>query len=42
MKPPLRSDTFLLWFGPIAILLIGGAAVGLTIFRARRRAAAKI
>jgi len=37
MKPPLQPDTYLLWFGPLGILLIGGGAVALVIFRARRR-----
>ncbi|HWA31515.1 MAG TPA: cytochrome c-type biogenesis protein [Rhizomicrobium sp.] len=37
MKPPLQPDTYLLWFGPLGILLIGGTAVALVIFRARRR-----
>ena len=36
--PPLRSGTWLLWFGPALFLLIGGVAVLLTI---RRRAAAQ-
>lgn len=37
MKPPLQPDTYLLWFGPLGILLIGGTAVALVIFRARKR-----
>jgi len=37
MKPPLEPDTYLLWFGPLGILLIGGAAVALVIVRARKR-----
>jgi cytochrome c-type biogenesis protein CcmH len=35
--PPLRSATWLLWFGPLLIVLIGGVAVALAV---RRRAAA--
>ena len=37
MKPPLEPLTFALWFGPLGILLIGGAAVALVIVRARKR-----
>ena len=36
--PPLRGATCLLWFGPVLILLAGGAAIFATI---RRRAAAQ-
>jgi cytochrome c-type biogenesis protein CcmH len=25
LKPPLRADTFLLWFGPFIVLALGGA-----------------
>jgi cytochrome c-type biogenesis protein CcmH len=34
MKPPLESDTYLLWFGPLLILLTGGAVAGMVIRRA--------
>jgi len=27
LKPPLRLDTLALWFGPLAVLLLGGAGV---------------
>ncbi|HEY2032096.1 MAG TPA: cytochrome c-type biogenesis protein [Rhizomicrobium sp.] len=37
MKPPLEPLTYALWFGPLGILLIGGAAVALVVFRARKR-----
>lgn len=37
LDPPLRSDTFLLWFGPVLLLLMGGTAVVFTVARARRR-----
>ena len=39
MKPPVRSDTYLLWFGPGILLLLGAGALGLIITKARRRAA---
>ena len=29
LNPPLRSDTLALWFGPLAVLLLGGAGVAL-------------
>ena len=38
LNPPLRTDTFLLWFGPILLLLLGGTAVALVVLRSRRRA----
>lgn len=37
MNPPVRSDTFLLWFGPLLLLLAGGSVVGTIIMRSRRR-----
>lgn len=38
MAPPLKPATWLLWFGPVAVLL-GGAAVGCTVvIKARKRA----
>jgi cytochrome c-type biogenesis protein CcmH len=38
MKPPLEPETYVLWFGPAIILLIGGAVAGLVVFRAQKRA----
>ena len=35
LKPPVQSSTYLLWYGPIGILVLGAIAV----FFARRRAA---
>jgi cytochrome c-type biogenesis protein CcmH len=29
LNPPLRGDTFALWFGPLAVLLLGGVGVAL-------------
>lgn len=40
MKPPLRAETWALWFGPLIVLLTGGGVAALTVIRARRRAAA--
>jgi len=40
MIPPVRQDTFFLWFGPAALVLIGAGVVGVTIMRSRRRLAA--
>ena len=37
LRPPLKPMTYALWYGPLAILLIGGA--GLAIALKRRRAA---
>jgi cytochrome c-type biogenesis protein CcmH len=39
MKPPLEPDTYLLWFGPIALLGIGGAVAASVVLRARKRVA---
>jgi cytochrome c-type biogenesis protein CcmH len=39
MKPPVRQDTFFLWFGPGLLVLAGGAVIGLTVLRSRRRLA---
>jgi cytochrome c-type biogenesis protein CcmH len=41
MKPPVRHDTFLLWFGPALLVLVAGWVVGVTITRSRRRLAAE-
>jgi cytochrome c-type biogenesis protein CcmH len=37
MQPPVRGDTFLLWFGPGLLLLAGAGIVTVTVLRARRR-----
>ena len=34
LRPPLRADTWLLWFGPFAVLILGA---GFTVFALRRR-----
>jgi cytochrome c-type biogenesis protein CcmH len=39
-RPPLKSTTWLLWFGP-ALLLVGGAAVLLITLRRRNRLGAE-
>jgi cytochrome c-type biogenesis protein CcmH len=39
-RPPLRTTTFLLWFGP-ALMLVGGAAVLVLVLRRRSRMAAE-
>ncbi|BFI95730.1 MAG: cytochrome c-type biogenesis protein CcmH [Rhodanobacter sp.] len=33
--PPLQPDTWLLWFGPLAILLAGGVVVAVTVRKRR-------
>ncbi len=37
MRPPMRGDTYLLWFGPALLLLIGGGMVWAIVGRAKRR-----
>ncbi|MDZ4376295.1 MAG: cytochrome c-type biogenesis protein [Phenylobacterium sp.] len=39
LRPPLRADTLALWFGPLAVLLLGGAGVFLYICSRRPTAA---
>jgi cytochrome c-type biogenesis protein CcmH len=38
LKPPMRPSTWLLWFGPVLILLIGG--IGVALYLRRRSTAA--
>lgn len=38
MNPPLDRDTYLLWFGPLVVLLGGGAVAYLVVSRAAARA----
>ena len=38
LKPPLRWDTVVLWFGPLAVLLIAGTAVFFYMRRPRPQA----
>lgn len=37
MKPPVRPETYALWFGPVIILGLGGGLAALVIYRARTR-----
>lgn len=37
LKPPIEPKTFALWFGPAAILILGG--IGVALFLRRRRGA---
>ena len=39
LRPPMKPSTYLLWFGPLAILLLGIVAVA--VFFRRQRAAAE-
>jgi len=34
-RPPMKATTYLLWFGPVAMLLIGLAALGTILWRRR-------
>lgn len=36
-RPPLKATTVLLWFGPFILLLIGGAALIISLKRRRQR-----
>ena len=37
LRPPMRADTWLLWFGPFAVLILGA---GIAVIAQRRRGAA--
>jgi cytochrome c-type biogenesis protein CcmH len=37
MRPPVRTDTYFLWFAPILLLIAGAGIVAVTVARARRR-----
>jgi cytochrome c-type biogenesis protein CcmH len=39
MKPPVRQDTFFLWFGPMLFILAGAGVIGVIIARSRQRLA---
>jgi len=41
MKPPLEPGTWLLWFGPFAVLLLGGGIAAMVVIKARKRACAE-
>ncbi len=38
-RPPMRSDTWVLWFGPAIVLLIGAAGIALAVARRRKQGA---
>jgi cytochrome c-type biogenesis protein CcmH len=42
LKPPLRPDTLLLWFGPLAVLLIAGAMIVFYMRRSRAQTASPL
>jgi len=37
LKPPVKPDTYLLWFGPFAVLALGAAGAAIYLRRSRRR-----
>jgi cytochrome c-type biogenesis protein CcmH len=39
MNPPVRQDTYFLWFGPGLLVLAGAGAIAVTVLRSRRRLA---
>ncbi len=41
-RPPLKSSTYLLWFGPLIFLLLSGATFILYSRRSRKKAAVKL
>jgi len=39
MRPPLEPSTYLLWFGPVLVFLIGAGVAGTVIIRSRPKTA---
>ena len=39
MKPPLQSNTWLLWLAPFLVLIVGGTVAWVTVKKASRRSA---
>lgn len=39
LRPPMRPETYFLWFGPIVLLLLGTLGVGAYFIQQKRRAA---
>jgi len=37
MRPPVKPETYALWYGPLLLLLLGGAVVAVTVLRSHRR-----
>lgn len=37
MNPPVSGNTYVLWFGPLILVLIGAGVIAMTVMRARRR-----
>jgi cytochrome c-type biogenesis protein CcmH len=37
MQPPVKQETYLLWFAPLAVLLLGGFVVAAVVLRAHGR-----
>ena len=42
LRPPFQADTWALWLGPLAVLLLGGAGVGLYMLGRATRAEAPL
>jgi cytochrome c-type biogenesis protein CcmH len=38
MKPPLQANTYLLWFGPLVVLMLAAGVAAMVVVRARKRA----
>src|SRR5262245_58651453 len=37
MNPPISSETYVLWFGPVLLVLLGAGVIAVTVMRSRRR-----
>lgn len=41
LRPPMRPETYFLWYGPAVVLLLGAAGVGFYFMRLKQRAASE-
>ncbi len=41
LRPPMRPETYFLWYGPAVVLLLGAAGVGVYFMRLKKRAASE-
>lgn len=39
LRPPMRPETYFLWYGPVVVLLLGAAGIGVYFMRLKKRAA---
>ena len=42
LRPPMKPETYILWFGPAVVFLLGAIAVGFYFMRLRQRVASEV